>query len=249
MTDLPGLAHGPVDGWLRTVLPELRGDGPWTAEVISGGLSNITYRLHLPTGPVILRRPPLGGVLPSAHDMRREYRVLTALAPTAVPVPRTLALCDDTGVLGCPFYTMSDVDGAVLRTADDTAALTPAQRAALGQQLVDVLADLHDVDADAAGLADYGRAEGYTARQIRRWGEQWARSRTRDLPDMERLLDRLAERVPARSEGTVVHGDYRLDNTIVDLAGPEPEHRVPLLDHVHIDEQPELFGQQPHLDH
>jgi aminoglycoside phosphotransferase (APT) family kinase protein len=222
VTDLPGLAHGPVDGWLRTALPDLRGDGPWTAEVISGGLSNITYRLHLPTGPVILRRPPLGGVLPSAHDMRREYRVLTALAPTAVPVPRTLALCDDTGVLGCPFYTMSDVDGAVLRTADDTAALTPAQRAALGQQLVDVLADLHDVDADAAGLADYGRSEGYTARQIRRWGEQWARSRTRDLPDMERLLDRLAERVPARSEGTVVHGDYRLDNTIVDLAGPEP---------------------------
>jgi aminoglycoside phosphotransferase (APT) family kinase protein len=220
--DLPGLPYEPVDRFLRTALPELVGDTPWTAEVLSGGLSNITYRLGLRGGPVILRRPPLGGVLPSAHDMQREYRVMSALASTSVPVPRTLAVCTDPEVLGYPFYVMSHVDGQVLRTAADTAAISPETRRGLATQLVDVLADLHAVDLDAAGLSDYGRAEGYTARQIRRWGGQWERSRTRDLPDMDLLLGWLADHVPARSEGTVVHGDYRLDNTIVDLTGPEP---------------------------
>jgi aminoglycoside phosphotransferase (APT) family kinase protein len=220
--DLPGLPYEPVDRFLRAALPDLTGDAPWTADVLSGGLSNITYRLHLAGGPVILRRPPLGGVLPSAHDMQREYRVMSALASTAVPVPRTLAVCTDPDVLGYPFYVMSSVDGQVLRTAADTGAVTPDTRRGLATQLVDVLADLHDVDVDAAGLSDYGRPEGYTERQIRRWGGQWERSRTRDLPDMDRLLRWLADHVPARSEGTVVHGDYRLDNTIVDLTGPSP---------------------------
>jgi aminoglycoside phosphotransferase (APT) family kinase protein len=220
--DLPGLPYAPVDRFLRTAVPELLGDAPWTAEVLSGGLSNITYRLHLPGGPVILRRPPLGGVLPSAHDMQREYRVLSALATTTVPVPRTLALCSDPAVLGYPFYVMSQVNGAVLRTAEDTGAVAPQVRAGLARELVSVLADLHDVDTGAAGLSDYGRADGYTARQIRRWGGQWERSATRALPDMDRLLARLADRVPARSDGTVVHGDYRLDNTIVDLTGAAP---------------------------
>jgi aminoglycoside phosphotransferase (APT) family kinase protein len=220
--DLPGLPYEPVDRFLRTALPEVVGSEPWTAELLSGGLSNITYRLHLAGGAVILRRPPLGGVLPSAHDMLREYRVMSALASTAVPVPRTLAVCPDPEVLGYPFYVMSSVDGEVLRTAADTAAISPDTRRGLATQLVDVLADLHGVDVDAAGLADYGRPDGYTERQIRRWGGQWERSRTRDLPDMDRLLGWLTDHVPARSEGTVVHGDYRLDNTIVDLTGPSP---------------------------
>ena len=220
--DLPGLPYRPVDRFLRTALPELAGDAPWTAEVLSGGLSNITYRLHLAGGTAILRRPPLGGVLPSAHDMQREYRVMSALASTAVPVPRTLAVCTDPDVLGYPFYVMSDVDGQVLRTATDTGALEPGTRRGLADQLVTVLADLHGVDVDAAGLSDYGRAQGYTERQIRRWGGQWEHSRTRELPDMDRLLGWLAGHVPARTEGTVVHGDYRLDNTIVDLTGPAP---------------------------
>jgi aminoglycoside phosphotransferase (APT) family kinase protein len=217
--DIQGLPAGPVGEWLRTALPDLVGDGPWHAELISGGLSNITYRLHLPGGRVILRRPPLGGVLPSAHDMQREYRVLTALAPTDVPVPRTLALCTDPNVLGYPFYVMSEVQGDVLRTADDTAALTPDARAALSEELVTTLAALHDVDVDAVGLSDYGRAAGYSARQIRRWGEQWQHSRTRELPDMDVLLAKLAEGVPEHADATIVHGDYRLDNTIVDLSG------------------------------
>jgi aminoglycoside phosphotransferase (APT) family kinase protein len=220
--DLPGLPYAPVDRFLRAALPDLTRDAPWTADVLSGGLSNITYRLHLAGGPVILRRPPLGGVLPSAHDMQREYRVMSALASTAVPVPRTLAVCADPDVLGYPFYVMSSVDGEVLRTAADTGALEPATRRGLATQLVDVLADLHGVDVDAAGLSDYGRAQGYTERQIRRWGGQWEHSRTRELPDMDRLLGWLADHVPARTEGTVVHGDYRLDNTILDLTGDKP---------------------------
>jgi aminoglycoside phosphotransferase (APT) family kinase protein len=213
----------PLERWLRATRPDLLAGGPWTAEVISGGLSNITYRLHLPTGTVILRRPPLGPLLPSAHDMAREYRVLAALHPTVVPVPLTHALCTDPAVIGAPFYVMSEARGEILRTAQDTAALSPAARSGLADSFVGVLADLHAIDPGAVGLADYGRPAGFIARQLRRWGEQWSRSRTRDLPDMETLLTRLADDQPPDSgTGTVVHGDYRLDNTVVDLGGSSP---------------------------
>jgi aminoglycoside phosphotransferase (APT) family kinase protein len=218
--DLPGLPAEPLDAWLRAALPDRHAGGPWTAEVISGGLSNITYRLHLPTGTVILRRPPLGPLLPSAHDMAREHRVLTALHPTVVPVPLTHALCTDSEVVGAPFYVMAEARGDILRTAQDTAALPAATRGALAESFVGVLADLHGIDPGAVGLADYGRPAGFIARQLRRWGEQWSRSRTRDLPDMETLLARLTDGQPPDSGGaTVVHGDYRLDNTVVDLSG------------------------------
>ncbi len=219
MKDLPGLPAEPLDAWLRAELPDRHAGGPWTAEVISGGLSNITYRLHLPTGTVILRRPPLGPLLPSAHDMAREHRVLTALHPTVVPVPLTLALCPDGEVIGAPFYLMAEARGDILRTAQDTAALTPATRGALAESFVGVLADLHGIDPAAVGLADYGRPAGFIARQLRRWGEQWSRSRTRDLPDMQTLLARLTDGQPPESgAATIVHGDYRLDNTVVDPA-------------------------------
>jgi aminoglycoside phosphotransferase (APT) family kinase protein len=216
--DLPGLPAALVGRWLRSVLPELFQDGPWSAEVITGGLSNITYRLRLPGGTVILRRPPLGHVLPRAHDMGREYRVLTALSGTAVPVPETLALCTDPDVLGVTFYVMREVPGTVLRRGEDTGALAPGSRAALADALVRSLADLHAVDPDAVGLGDYGRRGGYCVRQIRTWGGQWERSKTRDLPDMELLLGRLAEKAQEDSGVAIVHGDFRLDNTIVDLA-------------------------------
>jgi aminoglycoside phosphotransferase (APT) family kinase protein len=215
--DLPGLPAAPIDKWLRAALPGLVQDGPWHAEVIGGGLSNITYRLRLPGGSVILRRPPLGHVLPRAHDMGREYRVLSALAPTPVPVPETLALCTEPDVLGVTFYVMRDVPGDVLRTADDTERLSPAARGALADSLVATLADLHAVSPDAVGLDDYGRHSGYCVRQIKTWGAQWARSRTRDLPDMDALLARLAEVAPQDSACTIVHGDFRLDNTVVSL--------------------------------
>ena len=216
-TDLPGLPAAAAERWLRGTLPGLVQDGPWDAEVISGGLSNITYRLRLPGGTVILRRPPLGHVLPRAHDMAREYRVLNALVPTSVPVPEPLALCTDPDVLGVTFYVMREVPGTVLRTPVDTEALSVAERAALASDLIATLADLHAVSPDAVGLGDYGRRDGYCVRQIRTWGAQWDRSRTRDLPDMGVLLARLAERAPADSANTIVHGDYRLDNTVVSL--------------------------------
>jgi aminoglycoside phosphotransferase (APT) family kinase protein len=213
--DLPGLPAEPTEKWLRAELPSLLQDGPWRAEVISGGLSNITYRLFLPSGPVILRRPPLGHTLPRAHDMAREHRVISALGPTPVPVPSTLALCEDHSVLGVTFYVMQDVPGSVLRTTADTEPLSQAQRGQLASVLISTLADLHEVDVDAVGLSDYGKRSGYCARQIRTWGGQWERAKTRDLPDMDRLLTLLSERAPAQDSGlAVVHGDFRIDNTV-----------------------------------
>jgi aminoglycoside phosphotransferase (APT) family kinase protein len=217
--DLPGLPAERVEQWLRQTLPDLIQDGPWSAEVISGGLSNITYRLRLPGGTVILRRPPLGDILPRAHDMRREYRILTALTPTAVPVPEPLALCTDPEVIGAVFYVMAEVPGQVFRSAADTERLEPRARAGLADALIRTLADLHAVNPDAAGLGDYGRRSGYCARQLRTWGEQWQRSRTRQLPDMDVLLAALADCLPEERESTIVHGDYRLDNTIVGRTG------------------------------
>ena len=228
--DLPGLPAAPVGRWLGEALPGLFDGGPWRAELISGGLSNITYRLWLPGGTVILRRPPLAHVLPRAHDMAREYRVLRALFGTPVPVPEPLALCSDPDVLGVTFYVMRDVPGSVLRTGTDTEPLSPAVRGELAASLIAVLADLHDVSPDAVGLGDYGRRSGYCVRQIKTWGAQWERSRTRDLPDMDRLLARLAELAPEDSACTIVHGDFRLDNTVVSLPPDEPPRVVAVLD-------------------
>lgn len=228
--DLPGLPAAAVQPWLRATLPAMFSAGPWTAELITGGLSNLTYRLTLPGGTVILRRPPRGQVLPRAHDMQREYRVLSALVPTAVPVPEPLALCTDPDVLGVTFYVMRDVPGQVLRTPEDTAALTPATRGALADQLIATLAGLHAVSPDAVGLGDYGRRSGYCVRQIKTWGAQWERSKTRDLPEMEALLRRLADVAPEDSECTIVHGDFRLDNTVVSLAAPGDPRIAAVLD-------------------
>ncbi len=220
--DLPGLPAAAVDAWLRATLPGIVGDEPWTAQLISGGLSNLTYRLRTAGGGLVLRRPPLATALPSAHDMRREFRVLTALHGSAVPVPEALALCTDPGVLGAPFYVMREVPGVVLRTAADTAGLTETQRAAVADRLIDALAALHAVDPGTVGLDGFGRPEGYLTRQLKRWGEQWRRSRTRSLPDMDTLLDRLSARTPPDGRAAIVHGDFRLDNTLVDLSGPTP---------------------------
>jgi aminoglycoside phosphotransferase (APT) family kinase protein len=228
--DLPGLPAAAVGPWLRAALPGMYSGGPWTAELISGGLSNITYRIGLPGGTVVLRRPPLGHVLPRAHDMRREYRVLGALFPTAVPVPEPLALCTDPDVLGVTFYVMREVPGPVLRVPADTEALSPTARGALASALIATLADLHAVSPDEAGLSDYGRHSGYCVRQIRTWGAQWDRSRTRDLPDMDVLLARLTERAPEDSACTIVHGDFRLDNTVVSLAEPGAPRVAAVLD-------------------
>lgn len=224
--DLPGLPHEPVTRWIVEHLPDLVDDAatdpPWTGEVLAGGLSNLTYRLHLPRGSVVLRRPPLATALPRAHDMAREYRVQSALRGSRVPVAGMLGLCEDPAVIGAPFYVMTDVAGTVLRRAADTDRLDPSARDAVADALVGTLVDLHAVDVAAAGLADFGRGADYSARQLHRWTQQWRASATRELPEMATLLQRLAAWLPEQREVSVVHGDYRLDNTVLGLTGALP---------------------------
>src|SRR5919199_2289158 len=166
-SDLPGLALGAVTAWLSA-----RGlvDGPVDATLVAGGRSNLTYVLSSSAGPLVLRRPPLGHVLATAHDMAREHRVLSALHGTAVPVPRPLALCPDADVTGAPFYVMEFADGLVVRARPDVAALPPEGRSAVVLAMMTTLADLHAVDPAAVGLGDFGRPDGFMARQVRRLG-------------------------------------------------------------------------------
>jgi aminoglycoside phosphotransferase (APT) family kinase protein len=189
--------------------------------LIAGGRSNLTYRLDMAAGPVVLRRPPLGHVLPTAHDMSREYRVLTALAGTSVPVPEPLASCADSDVIGAPFYLMKFVDGRVLRTAEDGAQVSPEQAGQLSEALADMLARIHGVDTAATGLTSFGKPDGYLARQLARWQRQWELSRTREVPGYDTLVERLTAGLPDSAGGTLVHGDFRLDNTLVTL-GAQP---------------------------
>ncbi len=193
---------------------------PLSAELIAGGRSNLTYGITDGEHRWVLRRPPLGHVLPTAHDMGREYRVLAALAETDVPVPRTLAFCDDESVNGASFYVMERVDGQILRIAEDVARLTPAQAADCSRELVDVLAAIHAVDYDTVGLSDFGHPEGYLERQVRRWGQQWERSKAAELPALDELARRLRAALPESGPPTIVHGDYRLDNTMLALGDP-----------------------------
>jgi aminoglycoside phosphotransferase (APT) family kinase protein len=191
-------------------------------------MSNLTYVVTPEGGSaddaVILRRPPTGAVLATAHDMVREHRVISALEPTPVPVPRTLHLCTDPDVLGAPFYVMERVQGIhVVKEFPPGYADAPEERRAVGERLVDVLADLHSVDYGAVGLAEFGRPDGFAARQVRRWTKQWDATRDQDRPGLDALAARLAETVPATQRSSIVHGDYRLDNCLLD---PETPGRI-----------------------
>jgi len=170
LADLAGLPADSARGWLRRNVPEADVSGRWAPEIIAGGLSNLTYRLPLPSGTLVLRRPPVGHLLPRAHDVAREYRVLAALAPTPVPVPEPLGFCADPDVIGAPFYVMREVGGEVLRATADTGRLTADQRSAVARELAATLAALHAVDPVAAGLGDFGRHGGYCERQLATWG-------------------------------------------------------------------------------
>jgi aminoglycoside phosphotransferase (APT) family kinase protein len=197
---------------------------PLRFEVIAGGHSNITYRVLDAGGRAfVLRRPPLGHVLATAHDMGREFRIISALGPTAVPVAPALGLCTDESVNGAPFYVMAFVEGHVLATADDVDAAVPdaAARRTIGDHVADILADLHGVDVDAVGLGDLGRREGYVDRQLRRWRGQWEQSKTRELPAMDEAFALLSERKPPQRYTGIVHGDYRIGNFIA-----RPEGRI-----------------------
>jgi aminoglycoside phosphotransferase (APT) family kinase protein len=210
----PGLDLSRLRAYLDVACPDLAG-GPLSARLIEGGRSNLTYVVRGATGSWVLRRPPLGHVLPTAHNMAREYRAISALAPTAVPVPTPIALCVDESVLGAPFYLMERVDGRVYRSARQSATLAPEQAAALADAMMRVLADLHSIDPAAVGLGDFGRPEGFLGRQLRRWVAQLDASRSRPLADIDELHAELSERVPASPPPAIVHGDYRLDNLIV----------------------------------
>ena len=187
-----------------------------TVTLIAGGKSNLTYRVDSPAGSVVLRRPPLGQILPTAHDMNREFTVMAGLGTTAVPVPRMLHFCDDPEVLGQRFYVMERVEGHIVTTALPTGyAETEAQRASLSNGLVDVLAALHTVDYVAAGLGEFGRPDGYLSRQVSRWGKQWDATRLEGMEFVDVLAADLTAKLPATQRNTVVHGDYRLDNTML----------------------------------
>jgi aminoglycoside phosphotransferase (APT) family kinase protein len=220
MSELPGLDLAALARWLDAEHPGRRA-GPLTGQVVAGGKSNLTYRVGDGTSTWALRRPPLAHVLPTAHDMAREFRVISALASTDVPVPDAIALCPDAGVLGAPFYLMGFVDGLVLDRPETLARLDADAARAACEQLADTLVALHAVDPASVGLADFGHPEGFLARQVRRWHQQWQASETRPLEELDQVVDRLAATLPEQSPAAVVHGDYRLTNVMYrpDLSG------------------------------
>jgi aminoglycoside phosphotransferase (APT) family kinase protein len=212
-----GIDEQGVTAWLaeRTEI-----DPPLTFETVQGGRSNLTYVVTDEVGRrLVLRRPPLHGVLQSAHDMGREHRIISALAGADVPVPATIGYEEDGTVTGAPFYVMEHVDGVVVRDARDASErLEPATRAAASDDLVDVLVRLHGVDVDAVGLGDLARREDYLGRQLKRWRGQLHQARTRELPVLDEVHDRLVAAIPTQGPATIVHGDYRLDNLMLDPA-------------------------------
>ena len=203
-------------------------DQPLTAELIAGGRSNLTYTVGDGTHSWVLRRPPLGHVVATAHDMGREYRVLAALADSDVPVPKVYAFCDDLAVNDAPFYVMDHVDGRILRNPEEMATLTADEAKRCSYTLIDVLARLHSVDYEAVGLGDFGRPDGFLARNVARWGKQWQANKTRDVPAVDELARRLDAALPESGPAAIVHGDYRLDNTMV--AYDDPGRIVAVLD-------------------
>ena len=215
MTDLPGLDLPRFAAWFDGACPGEIG-GPLRGQLIAGGRSNLTYEVTDGTKSWVVRRPPLGHVLATAHDMRREYQVITALRDTDVPVPPAYALCSDADVLGAPFYVMAKVDGIAYRTAEQIAPLGPARVQAIAERMIDTLALLHAVDPGAVGLGEFGRPEGFLARQVRRWKKQLDASRSRPVAGIDELHALLAADPPDGGDATIVHGDYRLDNILVD---------------------------------
>jgi aminoglycoside phosphotransferase (APT) family kinase protein len=222
-----GINRSAVSDWLLANVAGLR--PPFEFALIAGGRSNLTYAVTDAAGRrIVLRRPPISHVLPTAHDMGREHRIISALRDTPVPVPAALGYCADEAVNGRPFYVMDFVDGYVLRgPAEAAAALDEATRTTAGNDLVDVLVAIHQLSVDAIGLGDLARHHGYIERQLRRWHRQFGQSQQqareagvyRPVPLVDEVHDLLAGRVPAQQGTALVHGDYRLDNTIVSAQG------------------------------
>jgi aminoglycoside phosphotransferase (APT) family kinase protein len=219
MSSVHGINVPTVGNWLQANVPGAV--APFTFEVIAGGHSNLTFKVTGADGAMfVLRRPPLGHVLASAHDMGREHRIISGLQRSAVPVAPALGFCDDLTVNDAPFYVMGFVDGYVLRDkAAAESVLSVAARRTASESLVDTMAAIHQVDLQAAGLDQLGRHEGYIARQLKRWYGQWNQQKTRDLPAVDRVHDVLSRHIPEQGPATIVHGDYRLDNCMVGADG------------------------------
>src|SRR5580698_10613938 len=199
------------------------------SENISFGHSNEVHLVHFDRHSWALRRPPRGPLLPTAHDVMREYRVLKALQDTAVPVPRVYAACDDPKYIGAPFYLMEYVRGEVIRADGKSFANTPERRRAVSEGMIDLLIELQKVDWRAVGLEGFGRPDGYLPRQLRRWVDQLERTipHTRPLPVMKQVQDWLQARIPESPPATIVHGDYKLDNV---MWNPEPTRPIAIFD-------------------
>jgi aminoglycoside phosphotransferase (APT) family kinase protein len=215
MNEVQGINVERVTRWLCANVGGAQ--GPFAFEVIAGGHSNLTYRIVGSDGTAfVLRRPPLGHRLASAHDMSREHRIISSLQHSSVPVAPALGLCTDESVNGAPFYVMGFVDGHVVRDREGAEhALTPSARRRASESLIDTMAAIHAVDLEACGLADLGKHEGYIARQLKRWYGQWNDQKTREVPAIDHAHDALSERIPEQGPAALVHGDYRLDNCIV----------------------------------
>ena len=221
MSESRGADPHQVGPYLAKVLDDEAWRDP-SIELVAGGRSNLTYVVTASDGrDVILRRPPLGHVLPTAHDMTREFTVISALKDTDVPVPDAIHLCTDENVIGAPFYVMERLKGHILRSEWPPGyADTAEQKRAIGEGLVRTLADIHAVDWKAVGLEEFGHPDGFMERQVRRWKQQWERSVTRPLPAMDELIEKLEAKIPESPAPTIVHGDFRVDNTILDPNEP-----------------------------
>ena len=194
---------------------------PLRFKLIAGGRSNMTFTVTDAAGRrFVLRRPPLGKLLPSAHDMAREHRLMAALADSPVPVPRLVGLCQDPAVNARDFYVMHFLDGLVVRSVDIGRSLSEPVRSRMCHELIDTLCALHRVDIDAVGLGTLAKRDGYIERQLKRWSEQWAQSKTRELPLIDQVRQALAAKLPTPSKPTIAHGDYRLSNCMMNPLGP-----------------------------
>jgi len=217
--DRPLVDAQALSSWLDGRLP---GEGEFEVERHQAGHSNETFFLRRSGHEWVLRRPPRGAFLPTAHDVLREHRVLTALADTPARAPRSILACDDEAVIGVPFFLMERVHGVVVREALPNALDDERERRRIGEEMIDALAELHAVDWRAVGLEGWGKPSGYLERQVRRWGGQLelATRFTRPLPDLERVRAWLGENLPDSGPSTIVHGDYKLDNVVLDLEAP-----------------------------
>ncbi len=213
-TAVEGIDIDRVTAWVLERIDGL--EPPLTFALIAGGHSNLTYKFTDRAGAAyVLRRPPLGHILESAHDMGREHRIVSALADTEVPVPATFGLCEDNAVNGAPFYLMKFVEGVVPHDAEAAASIPEAERRSAGEHIIEVLATLHRIDPDDVGLGALARKEAYLARQLKRWTRQWEATKTHDIPEMEESARLLHEDMPGQIGSAIVHGDYRIGNMIV----------------------------------